>query len=281
MVKNVSESLAGRVEFVELSGFDLEEAQARRWKQLWLRGGFPRSFLARSDEDSSSWRESFIQTFLERDIPRLGFSIPATTMRRFWTMLAHYHAQTWNGSELARALGLSDKTVRSYLDLLTGTFMIRQIQPWFVNIAKRQVRAPKIYFSDSGILHRLLAADDLQTLLGHPRIGASWEGFVLEQVIRLLSLNNVYFWATYQGAELDLFFLKEGRRYGIEAKFNEAPDVTASMRIALRDLELHHLWVIYPGNHRYSPQNRITMIPFTKLLVFRQELHSRTAKAAR
>lgn len=272
LVKNASETLAGRIEFVELSGFNLEEVGAGAWKTLWLRGGLPRSFLARSQEACASWRENFVKTFLERDIPRLGFAIPSAAMRRFWTMLAHYHGQTWNASEIGRALGQSDKTVRSYLDILSGTFMIRQIQPWFVNIAKRQVKAPRIYFRDSGILHRLLSIDHFVGLLSHPRAGASWEGFALEQIIALLSLGEVYFWGTYQGAELDLLFFKGGRRYGIEAKFNEAPPVTPSMRIALQDLGLDHLWVIYPGKHRYSPEDRITMVPLEKAMALRREL---------
>jgi hypothetical protein len=261
IIKNVSETLAGRVEFVELSGFDLQETGADSWEKLWVRGGFPRSFLARSEGDSLGWREGFIRTFLERDIPQLGVTVLSTAMRRFWTMLAHYHGQTWNASELARSMGLSDKTVRSYLDILTGTFMIRQIQPWHENIAKRQVKAPKIYFRDSGLLHSLLSLTDFHSLSGHPRMGASWEGFVLEQVLRILKPPEAFFWATYQGVEIDLLFLRRGRRFGMEFKFNEAPKATRSMHAALETLSLDHLWVIYPGKHKYPVHEKISVWP--------------------
>ena len=259
IVKNVSETLAGRVEFVECSGFDIAETGANSWEQLWLRGGFPRSFLAGSDQDSLVWRDGFIRTFLERDIPQLGITIAPTAMRRFWTMLAHYHGQTWNASELARSMGLSDKTVRSYLDILTGTFMIRQLQPWYENIAKRQIKAPKIYLRDSGLLHNLLSLPDLHSLLAHPRVGASWEGFALEQVLRAIEPPEAFFWATHTGAEIDLFFLLHGRRHAIEVKFTEAPKVTKSMRVALRDLALDYLWIIYPGEHNYPVDEKITV----------------------
>lgn len=261
VIKNVSETLAGRVEFVELSGFDLQEVGAGLWEKLWLRGGFPRSFLANSDEDSLAWREGFIRTFLERDIPQLGITIPASALRRFWTMLAHYHGQTWNASELARSMGLSDKTVRSYLDILTGTFMIRQLQPWYENLKKRQVKAPKIYFRDSGLLHSLLSLPDRHSLFGHPRVGASWEGFALEQVLSTVKSSEAFFWSTHNGLELDLFFLSRGKRYGVEIKFSEAPKVTKSMRIALNDLNLHHLWIIYPGQEAYPVDKKITVWP--------------------
>jgi hypothetical protein len=263
IVKNVSETLAGRVEFIELSGFNLQEVGADPLQTLWLRGGFPRSFLAQSDEDSMAWREGFIRTFLERDIPRLGISIPSSALRRFWTMLAHYHGQTWNASELGRSMGLSDKTVRAYLDILTGTFMIRQLQPWHENIGKRQVKSPKVYFRDSGILHSLLNLSDFHSLTGHPRVGASWEGFALEQTLQVLKPPQVFFWATHNGAELDLFFLHRGRRYGIEFKFSEAPETTKSMHIALQSLKLHHLWIIHPGKHQYPIDKRISALPLT------------------
>jgi predicted AAA+ superfamily ATPase len=261
IIRDVSETLAGRVEFVELSGFDLQETGVDSWQVLWLRGGFPRSFLADSDEDSLVWREGFIHTFLERDIPQLGITIPSAAMRRFWTMLAHYHGQTWNASELARSMGLSDKTVRSYLDILTGTFMVRQLQPWYENISKRQVKAPKIYFRDSGLLHTLLSLPDLHSLSGHPRVGASWEGFALEEVLRIIKPSEAFFWATHNGAEIDLFFLHRGRRYAVEAKFNEAPNITRTMRVALEDLTLDHLWIIYPGEHKYPVHEKITVWP--------------------
>jgi len=261
IVKNVSETLAGRVEFIELSGFDLSEVGGDAWERLWLRGGYPRSFLAESDEDSRVWREGFIKTFLERDIPQLGISIPAPAMRRFWTMLAHFHGQTWNASELARSMGLSDKTVRSYLDILTGTFMVRQLQPWFENIKKRQVKAPKIYFRDSGLLHNLLSLYDSSSLAGHPKVGSSWEGFALEQFLQTIQPSQSYFWATHSGAEIDLFFLHQGHRYGVEVKYNEAPPVTKSMRIALDNLNLDKMWIIYPGKHVYPVDDKILVCP--------------------
>lgn len=261
LVRNVSETLAGRVEFVELAGFDLRETGTAEWETLWLRGGFPRSFLADSDEDSVAWREGFIRTFLERDLPQLGIAIPAAAMRRFWTMLAHYHGQTWNASELARSMGLSDKTVRSYLDILTGAFLVRQLQPWHENLGKRQVKAPKVYLRDSGLLHSLLNLPDRSSLWMHPRVGASWEGFALEQVLRLVNPSEAFFWATHNGSEVDLFFVIRGRRYGIEIKFNEAPKVTRSMHVALQDLNLDHLWIIYPGQHSYPAHEKITVCP--------------------
>jgi len=242
LIKNVSESLAGRVEFVELSGFDLLEAGGGVVEKLWVRGGFPRSFLADSDEDSLAWREGFIRTFLERDIPQLGITI-------------------WNASEIARSMGVTGKTVRSYLDILTGTYMVRQLQPWHENIRKRQVKAPKIYLRDSGLLHSLLDLNDYRQLMGHPRLGASWEGFAVEQILNSFRPKGAYFWATHSGAEIDLFFLHRGQRYGFEIKFNEAPSVRKSMRVALNDLKLDHLWVVYPGRHRYPVDDKITVMP--------------------
>lgn len=265
LIRNASETLAGRVEFIEIKGFDLIETGSENWKTLWLRGGFPRSFLAASDADSTAWRDGFIRTFLERDIPELGISIPAPAMRRFWTMLAHYHGQIWNASELSRSMGLSDKTVRTYLDILTGAYMSRQLQPWFANINKRQVRSPKIYLRDSGLLHTLLNIPDLQALFGHPKLGASWEGFVIEQIQSLLNLSELYFWATHTGAELDLLFFYRGKPYGVEIKFSEAPSITRSMHIALQDLKLEHLWVIYPGTETYPAHERITVLPLERL----------------
>ena len=274
IVKNVSETLAGRVEFVELDPFDLTEVGAESWCTLWVRGGFPRAFLAASDEDSAAWREGFIRTFLERDIPQLGFAIPAPTMRRFWTMLAHYHGQTWNASELGRAMGMSDKTVRSYLDLLTGAFMVRQLQPWYANIGKRQVRAPKVYLRDTGLLHGLLGLPDWTSLLAHPRVGASWEGFAIEQALRALQPTEAYFWATHGGAELDLLFFHRGRRFGLEAKFSEAPEVTRSMHIALDDLALDHLWVLHPGPHTYPVHEKITVCAIADVLNLANQMPS-------
>lgn len=265
LIKNTSQTLAGRVEFVELSPFNLAEVGTTSWQKLWVRGGFPRSFLAESDDDSAAWREGFVRTFLERDIPQLGIRIPTPAMRRFWTMLAHYHGQTWNASELAAAMGLSDKTVRSYLDVLTGAFMVRQLQPWYANIGKRQVRAPKVYLRDSGLLHTLLDLHDWHSLLAHPRVGASWEGFVIEQVLQSVRPSEAYFWATHSGAELDLLFFRRGKSYGVEAKFSEAPSVTRSMHIACADLSLDHLWVVHPGPHTYPITEKITACAITDL----------------
>jgi len=265
IIRNASETLAGRIEFVDLAGFDLSEVGSSNWQLLWLRGGFPRSYLAESESDSLTWREGFIRTFLERDIPQLGIQIPATAMRRFWTMLAHYHAQTWNASELGRAMGLSDKTVRGYLDILTGAFMVRQLQPWYENTSKRQVRAPKIYIQDSGLLHSLLNIQDLNNLYGHPKIGASWEGYAIEQILQIIRPSEAYFWATHGGAELDLLIFHKGKRYGMEVKFSEAPEITRSMQTALHDLNLSYLWVIYPGAEAYQVDKQISVLSLQKI----------------
>jgi len=263
IIRNVSETLAGRVEFIELAGFNIQEVN--NTEQLWLRGGFPRSFLAASESDSRVWRDGFIRTFLERDIPMLGITIASTAMRRFWTMLAHFHGQTWNASEFARSMGVSDKTVRSYLDILTATFMVRQLQPWHENLRKRQVKSPKIYLRDSGLLHSLLNIPDYHSLTGNPRLGASWEGFALEQVLQIIRPTEAYFWATHSGAELDLLFFREGKRYGVEFKFNEAPGITKSMHIAVRDLSLDYLWVVYPGKEEYPVTDKIMVRPLNKI----------------
>jgi predicted AAA+ superfamily ATPase len=265
IIKKVSETLAGRIEFVDLAGFNLMEISSADQNQLWLRGGFPRSYLAGSEDDSLAWREGFIRTFLERDIPQLGITIPAAAMRRFWTMLAHLHGQTWNATDLGRSMGLSDKTVRGYLDILTGTYMVRQLQPWHENLKKRQVKTPKIFLRDSGLLHSLLNIPGMTELWGHPRLGASWEGFTLEQVLSVLRTQEAYFWATQGGAELDLLFFSGGKRFGVECKFNEAPKVTKSMHSALNDLSLDHLWVIYPGTVSYPAHEKITMLPLSEI----------------
>ncbi len=272
LVKNVSETLAGRVEFIELSGFDVRETGADSWQDLWLRGSFPRSYLADSDNDSLAWREGFVLTFLERDIPQLGITIPSAAMRRFWTMLAHYHGQLWNASELARSMGLTDKTVRSYLDILTGTYMVQQLQPWHENIGKRQVKSPKIYLRDSGILHALLNISNMHILWGHPRVGASWEGFALGQFVQIIRPAQLFFWSTYRGAELDLLFFHQGRRLGVEFKFSEAPKITKSMRIALNDLGLKHLWVVYPGQHHYKADENVSVCPLHQLSDLKTQL---------
>ena len=266
MVKGISESLAGRIGFVDLSGFDLQEVGTDQLSRLWSRGGFPRSFLAADDAASMAWREDFIRTFLERDIPQLGITIPAETMRRFWTMIAHYHGQTWNSAQFARSLGTSENTARRYLDILSGAYMVRILPPWFENIRKRQVKAPKIYMLDTGILHTLLQLRTLTDLQGHPKLGASWEGFALEQVIGVLHTRNAYFWATHAGAELDLFTVVGGKRYGLEVKYADAPGRSRSMHMAIQDLSLEHLWVIYPGQQQYSLDDKISVAPLETVL---------------
>lgn len=223
------------------------------------------SYLARSEDDSLAWRANFVQTFLERDIPQLGIQIPAPTLRRFWSMLAHYHGQTLNASEMGQSMGLTNKTIAHYLDILTGTFMVRQLQPWFENISKRQVKAPKVYFRDSGLLHVLLGIPDLNSLQGHPKLGASWEGFMLEQTLRALHPMDAYFWATHSGAALDLMMTLRGKRYGVEFKYADAPRLTKSMTTALHDLGLERLWVVYPGQHTYRIHERATVIPASEL----------------
>jgi uncharacterized protein len=261
LAKGVSESLAGRVGFIDLFGFNIEEVGAEHSTNLWLRGGFPRSFLAIDEVASMVWRDDLIRTFLERDIPQLGISIPAETLRRFWTMVAHYHGQIWNAAQLARSLGTSENTARRYLDILSGAYMIRILPPWFENIRKRQVKAPKVYIRDSGILHALLQLRSLSDVQSHPKLGASWEGFALEQVIGALESRDLYFWATQAGAELDLLVRIRGRQYGFEFKYADAPGTTRSMHIAVQDLSLEHLWVIYPGRQEYSLDNKISVFP--------------------
>jgi uncharacterized protein len=266
LLRQSSESLAGRIEIIEIAGFTAHEVGHKRLDRLWLRGGYPRSFLASSENNSFSWRKSFLQTFLERDIPQLGIRVPALQLERFWTMLAHYHGQLWNAAEPASSLGLSQPTVRSYLDLMTSVYMIRQLQPWQENLAKRQVKAPKIYLRDTGLLHALLGLRNRKDLLSHPKMGASWEGLVVEQILQTFEVDQAYFWATHQGAELDLFLMRGPHRIGIEVKRGDAPSLTPSMRIALADLSLNHLWVIYPGATRYALHDRVTVLPFETLM---------------
>lgn len=265
LVRGVSETLAGRVAFVDLAGFDLGEVKLAAVRKLWWRGGFPRSFLAPSDQASAEWRQDFIRTFLERDIPQLGLNIPATTLRRFWTMTAHFHGQVWNAADLARSLGTSEPTARRYLDILSSTFMVRQLPPWFENLGKRQVKAPKVYVRDSGLLHSLLALDKFAALEGHPRLGASWEGFALEQVLRHTGDRDAYFWGTHAGAELDLLINLRGQRFGFEFKYGDAPALTKSMHIALQDLKLRRLFVIYPGKESYALDRRVEVVAIRHL----------------
>ena len=265
LLRQASESLAGRVETVSISGLCLADVGYEAHEQHWLRGGFPLSFLAANDNDSHAWRKNFIQTFLERDLPQLGIGTPAPTLHRFWTMLAHYHGQTWNSAEPARSLGVNESTIRRYLDLLEGVFMVRQLAPWHANLKKRQVKSPKVYVRDSGLLHQLLGIRTASELLSHPKCGASWEGYVIEEIITLLQPDEVYFWATHAGAELDLLLFKDGRRIGVEIKRADAPRLTPSMRTALDDLQLDRLLVVYPGTQRYPWADRVETLPFAEL----------------
>jgi len=265
LLRASSESLAGRVETVPVSGFSLAEVGVEAQSRHWLRGGFPLSFLAASDTDSLAWRRNFVQTFLERDLPQFGVRIPAATLLRFWTMLSHYHGQIWKTAESARALGISEPTARRYLDILEGVFMARVIQPWFANLKKRQVKAPKVYFRDTGLLHYLLGIRSELDLQTHPKSGASWEGYVVEETLKAFAPDEAYYWATHGGAELDLLLLKDGRRIGVECKRVDAPRLTPSMRAALEDLELERLFVIYPGSLAYPVADKVMAVPLTSL----------------
>jgi hypothetical protein len=265
LVRGVSESLAGRVALVDVAGFNLAEVGEAEWRQLWWRGGFPRAYLAASEAASRQWQEEFIRTLLERDMPQLGVTIAAPALRRFWTMLTHYHAQIWKGSELARSLGASEPTMRKYLDLLSSTFMVRQLAPWHEDLGKRQVKAPKIYLRDSGLLHCLMRQPSFADLEAHPKLGASWEGFALEQVLSLTGDHDAYFWATHGGAELDLLVSWQGRRYGFEFKYGDAPALTKSMHLALHDLKLQRLFVVHPGEESYVMNDQTEAVSITGL----------------
>jgi predicted AAA+ superfamily ATPase len=265
LVRGLTETLAGRIRLIEMGGFDLREVGPARLASLWLRGGLPLSFLASSEARSLRWRDDYIQSFLERDIPQLGISIPTPTLRRFWTMIAHYHAQIWNAAELARSLGRSEPTARRYLDILCGAFVVRQLTPWFENIAKRQVKAPKVYVRDSGLLHALLSLRTHKQLEAHPKYGASWEGFALEQVLAIARPREAYFWATHAGAELDLMVVRDGERIGFEMKCADAPSLTKSMRIALDELRLRRIVVVYPGPRSYRLANDVEVCPLADL----------------
>ena len=267
LIKQSSESLAGRISYLEIGGFSLELVGAEKAEKLWIRGTFPRSFLALNEEASYQWRQDFIATFLERDVPQLGFNIPAKSLGRFWRMLAHYHGQIFNASEIGKSLEVSDHTAQRYLDLLSGTFMVRQLRPWFYNTKKRIVKRPKIYFRDSGILHALLSLEEKKDVLSHPKLGSSWEGFALEVVIKTARLmeDEAFFWGVHSAAELDLVFEKKGKLYGVEVKYTQAPSLTSSMRSALTELSLKHLWVVYPGKEEYPLSRDVTVIPVTNL----------------
>ena len=268
LIRQSSESLAGRIAYHELQGFRLHDIGTHLWRKLWLNGGLPPAFTAHNEAQSQRWRQQYIATFLERDIPQLGITIPAATLRRFWTMLCHYHGQTVNYSEFARSFGVSDMTVRRYLDILEGTFMIRMLQPWHVNTGKRLVKSPKLYVRDSGLLHSLLSVGTERELVTHHKLGASWEGFALETAIRSIGKRSeeFAFWATHSGAEVDLFWQAHGSNWAIEFKYGSTPKLTPSMKSAINDLELEHLWVVYPGERAYPLSNRITTMPLALIL---------------
>lgn len=265
LLRQSSESLAGRLETVPIGGLTLPDVGVDHLDGRWLRGGYPLSFLAQSDTDSFVWRKQFIQTFLERDLPQLGIGTPAPTLLRFWTMLAHYHGQTWNAAEPARSIGVNESTIRRYLDLLEGVFMVRQLQPWHENLKKRQVKSPKVYFRDSGLLHQLLGIRTSGELLSHPKCGASWEGLVVEELLTLAAPDEAYFWGTHAGAELDLLMFSHSKRIGVEIKRADAPRLTPSMRTAIEDLRLDRLLVVYPGTRRYSLTERVEVVPLLEL----------------
>lgn len=268
LIQHSSETLAGRIFYFEISGFNVSEIGVEHFEKLWLRGGFPRSYLAKTNTQSCEWRSSFIKTFLEQDIPQLGIQTRATTLRRFWNMLAHYHGQTLNFSELGRAFGVSDNTIRYYLDQLSSALVVKQLSPWHENISKRQVKAPKVYISDSGILHSLLNIKSKKDLEGHPKIGASWEGFVINEVIRLMEVEqqNTYFWATHSGAELDLLVIKGRSRIGFEVKRTSSPKLTPSMKSAITDLNLSKLYVIHSGEKAFNLDKKVHALPFNEVL---------------
>jgi uncharacterized protein len=271
LIAQSSETLAGRITYLELTPFMFDEIH--QMEKLWIRGGYPLSVLGASDDISMAWRKGYIRTFLERDIPALGINIPAEQLRRFWMMLAHYHGNMFNASELGRSLGVSHKTMKEYADILTGTFMVRQLQPWYENIGKRQVKTPKIYIRDSGIFHTLIGVNTNSDLLVNPKLGASWEGFALEQIIFHLDAQQeeCYFWGTHQQAELDLLIIKNGKRLGFEIKYSGAPKLTKSMKIAQEDLALDILTVVYPGDIEYPLTKDIHVRPLKALLLFWQD----------
>ena len=268
MLRQGNETLAGRIAYYPLDGFSLREVGIKNRSKLWLRGSFPRSFLASSHAKSQIWRRQFVTTFLERDIPQLGIQVFSTTLRRFWTMLSHYHGQVWNASEFGRSFGVADNTVRNYLDILASAFVVRQLPPWYENIKKRQVKSPKVYLSDSGILHTLLGLKTMADLEAHPKLGASWEGFVISQVTNLLDVQpyECFFWATHAGAELDLLIVRGKKRWGFEVKRTSSPTVTPSMRGALSDLQLQRLLVIHAGDHSFDMAKQIRAVAISRLL---------------
>jgi len=266
-IRQSSESLAGRIAYFYLSGFRLHDVGPNNVKQLWFRGGLPPSFLSKDDDQSRLWQENYITTFLERDIPQLGITIPAGTLRRFWTMMAHYHGQVINYAEMSRSFGISDMTARRYVDILEGTFMVRVLQPWYANIGKRLVKQPKIYLRDTGVFHSLMNIDNPDDLYRHPKLGASWEGFALECVCQSVGKTNqeLYFWQVHGGSELDLFWQHAGKNWGVEFKYADAPRLSKAMTIVSEDLDLRHLWVIYPGKQIYRIAENITVFPLVEI----------------
>ena len=266
LLRSASESLAGRVELVHMSGFTLGEVGTDSFPRHWLRGGFPLAFLARNESDSQQWRRDYVRMVVERDLPQLGMRIPASTMLRFLAMLAHVHGQVWNAADPARSLGIGETTVRRYLDVLADLYLIRQVQPWHANLGKRQVKAPKVFFRDSGLLHQMLGVGTAAQLRAHPRCGASWEGYAFEQALRVFGEDESYFWRTHNGTELDLLLIRKGKRHGVECKYSDAPRLTPSMRVALHDLGLESLTVVYPGSRSYELGRRIRVLPLVEYL---------------
>ncbi len=266
LTRQSSESLAGRVEHIAIGGFTVNEVGAEAVESLWQRGSFPRALLATSDANTAEWRRQFIQSLLERDLPQWGVRVPASALLRFWTMVAHYHGQTWNAAEPARALGVSPSTCRRYLDLLTDALMLRQLQPWHANLAKRQVKSPKVYVRDSGLLHQLSGLEASKAVLSHPKVGASWEGFVIEQLLATVPHDSAWFWGTHQGAEIDLVLQRGARLFGVECKRADVPRVTPSIQIALQDLGLERVAVLYPGARRFALADRVEAVPVAALV---------------
>ena len=267
LIRQSSETLAGRIAYYHLGGLRITDTGKNNIDKLWLLGRFPKAFIARSSSSAFKWLNNYISTFLERDIPQLGINIPANTLRKFWSMLAHYHGQIINYSEIASSFGLSEYTVKKYLDILCGTFMVRTLQPWFANIGKRLVKKPKIYIKDSGILHSLLSIDSMDSLLSHNKLGASWEGFALEIIAGVLGKpdNELFFWRTHAGNEIDLFWQEHGKNWAVEFKFADAPTLTAPAQAATKDLNLQHLWIIYPGTDRYKLSEKVTVLPLKEI----------------
>jgi hypothetical protein len=275
LVQVSAESLAGRVSFIDMSGFAIGEVGERQVRRLWVRGGFPRSYLARTEAVSVAWREDFVRTFLERDVRAFGITVATRALRRLWVMLAHYHGQVWNASEIGRSLGEAHTTVRRHADILTGALVVRQLQPWFANVGKREVKSPKLYVRDTGLLHTLLGITGFDALESNPRLGASWEGFVVEQVLAVTGDRHAYYWGTQSGAELDLLLTIGGKRYGVEVKYADAPRLTRSMQVAMSDLRLSRLFVVYPGAERYPLARGIEAVSLKEVL---RELRPRRPK---